>query len=238
MKNVLITGANTGIGFETAKQMATLGYFVYLGSRNQDKGLKAVSKLKESGLANVALLVIDIADINSVKRARKELESIIDVLDILINNAAISGEQPQNFSTGGMENLRKIFDINFFGTIQTTQEFIPLLRNSIRPIILNVASEVGSLTMNSSAARNPNYNNYSAYGASKTAVNAFTLMLSHEPENKHLIVNSVTPGFTATALNNFTGTRSVSEGAASIVKAATRTDVTGKFFRDDNEIPW
>ena len=238
MKNVLITGANKGIGFETAKQMAALGYFVYLGSRNKENGIEAVNKLKESGLTNVDLLEIDVADINSVKRARKELASKIEALDILINNAADSGEQPQNFSTGSMENLRNLFDTNFFGVIQTTQQFIPLLKKAKEPVIINVSSEVGSLTMNSSPSRNPNYNNYNAYGSSKTALNAFTLMLSHELSDINFRINSATPGYTATALNNFTGTRTPQEGATSIVKAATRTAATGKFFKDDGEVPW
>lgn len=240
MKNVLITGANTGIGFETAKQMAELGYFIYLGSRNKEKGVEAVNKLKDSGLENVKVIEIDVANIDSVKKARTELESKIEALDILINNAGISGDQPQNFSTGNMENLRKIFDTNFFGLIQTTQEFIPLLKKSKEPVIINVSSEVGSLTMNSSPSRNPNYNNYNAYGSSKTALNAFTLMLAHELNSTNFKINSVTPGYTATALNNFKGAKTPAEGAVSVVKAATKhsTNATGKFFRDDNEVPW
>ncbi len=238
MKNVLITGANTGIGFETAKQMAELGYYVFVGSRNKENGVEAVNKLKDSGLSNVDILEINIADIDSVKQARTELESKVEALDILINNAANSGEQPQNFSTASMENLRRLFDTNFFGTIQTTQQFIPLLKKSKEPVIINVTSEVGSLAMNSSPSRNPNYNNYNAYGSSKTAVNAFTLMLSHELSDTNFRINSATPGFTATALNNFTGTRTAAEGAASIVKAATKTNAMGKFFKDGSEVPW
>lgn len=240
MKNVLITGANTGIGFETAKQMAELGYYVFVGSRDKAKGLEAVNKLKEAGVANVEVLEIDIAHIDSVNQAAMELASRIETLDVLINNAAISGEQPQNFSAGSMENLRSIFDTNFFGIIQTTQQFIPLLKKSKEPVIINVSSEVGSLTMNSSPSRNPNYNNYNAYGASKTALNAFTLMLSHELVDSNIRVNSVTPGFTSTALNNFTGARTPAQGAASIVKAVTagRIGATGRFFKDDGEVPW
>ena len=114
MKNVLITGANTGIGFETAKQLAELGYYVFVGSRNKENGMEAVNKLKELWLINVDLVEINIADIDSVNRARTELESKVEALDILINNAADSGEQPQNFSTGSMENLRSVFDTNFW----------------------------------------------------------------------------------------------------------------------------
>ena len=92
--------------------------------------------------------------------------------------------------------------------------------------------------MNSSPSRNPNYNNYNTYGTSKTALNAFTLMLAHELSDTNFRINSATPGFTATALNNFTETRTPAEGAASIAKAATNTNATGKFFKDNGEVPW
>ncbi|MFT4155912.1 SDR family NAD(P)-dependent oxidoreductase [Parafilimonas sp.] len=240
MKHVLITGANTGIGFETARQMAELGYYIFMGSRDKAKGIEAANKLKDAGLTNIEALEIDVSNIKSVKHAKAVLESKIEALDILINNAGISGEQPQNFSTSDIENMRRIFDTNFFGVIQTTQQFIPLLKKSNAPTIINVSSEVGSLTMNSSPLRNPNYNNYNAYGASKSALNAFTLMLSHELINTNFRVNSVTPGYTATALNNFKGARTPADGAASVVKAATNTDAnaTGKFFKDGNEMLW
>ena len=137
MKTVLITGANKGIGFETAKQMAQLGFFVYLGSRDKAKGIDAISRLKEMGISNVECIEIDVTDIHSVIQAKQELESKTEGLDILINNAGIAGELPQNISTGDMENLRKIFETNFFGAVQTTQQFIPLLQKSNEPVIVN-----------------------------------------------------------------------------------------------------
>src|SRR5476651_2586017 len=99
MKTVLITGANKGIGFETAKQLAQLNYFVYLGSRNKEYGLEAIKKLHDLGITNVENVQIDVADINSVRQARQELEAKICSLDILINNAGIGGDLPQDFST-------------------------------------------------------------------------------------------------------------------------------------------
>ncbi len=240
MKNVLITGANKGIGFETAKQMAELGYYVYLGSRDINKGIEAVSKLKEVGLTNVIPIEIDVADIHSIKRARTEIEAKIEVLDILINNAGISGEQPQCFSTGDIENLRNIFETNFFGAVQTTQQFLPLLKKSGGSVIVNVSSEVGSLAMHSRASRNSNWDFYSAYGSSKTALNAFTLILSNELKDTNVRVNSATPGYTATDLNDHQGAKTAAEGAKPIVKAATSSDagLTGKFFKEGGEVPW
>jgi len=143
MKTVLITGANKGIGFETAKQLAQLGYFVYLGSRDKIKGLDAITRLKESGISTVEWIDIDVTDINSIKQAQQELETKVEALDVLINNAGIAGEQPQNISAVEMENLRKVFETNFFGAVQTTQQFISLLKRSTGPRIVNVSSELG-----------------------------------------------------------------------------------------------
>jgi len=238
MKTVLITGANKGIGFETAKQLAQLGYFVYLGSRDKTRGLDAINKLKDLGISTVELIEIDVTDINSIIRAKQELETKIEVLDVLINNAAISGGADQNFSTGKMENLRKVFETNFFGVVQTTQQFIPLLQKSKEPVIVNVSSELGSLTVHSSTL-NPNYKIFDAYSSSKTALNAFTVMLANELRDTNFKINSVSPGYTATDLNQYRGTQTVEQGAKYIVKYATigNDGPTGGFFREE-ETPW
>jgi NAD(P)-dependent dehydrogenase (short-subunit alcohol dehydrogenase family) len=240
MKTVLITGANKGIGFETAKQLAQLGYFVYLGSRGKTKGLDAITQLKESGISNVAWIEIDVTNIHSIKRAKQELETKIEALDILINNAGIAGDQPQNLATGDLENLRRIFDTNFFGAIQTTHEFLPLLRKAGQSAIINVSSEIGSLAAHTAAQRNPNRAKYHAYGASKTALNAFTVMLANELRDAGISVNSVTPGYTATDLNQFQGAKTAEEGAKAIVKyaIAEHDGTTGKFYNHEGEIAW
>ena len=239
MKTVLITGANKGIGFETVRQLAQLGYFVYLGSRDKIKGLDALEKLKASGLDNVDCVEIDVTDIDSIKKAKQELESKIDVLDVLINNAGISGGQPQNMSSLEIENLRKVFDTNFFGAVQTTQEFIPLLKRSGEPRIVNVSSGLGSLTVHSTT-QNLNFALYDAYSCSKTALNAFTVMLANEYSDTNFKINSVTPGYTATDLNQHKGTQTVEQGAKVIVKYATvdNSGPTGKFLKEDGEIDW
>jgi NAD(P)-dependent dehydrogenase (short-subunit alcohol dehydrogenase family) len=240
MKTVLITGANKGIGFETARQLAQLNYFVYLGSRNKEHGLEAVKKLNDLGLANVASIVIDVANINAVHQARLELEATTGALDILINNAGITGEEPQDLATCDLKNLRSIFDTNFFGVVQTTQEFLPLLRKSSRAAIINVSSEVGALTGLALPNGNVVRHKYHAYGASKTALNAFTVMLAHELRDSSISVNSVTPGHTATSLNQFTGTKTVEQGAMPIVKLATQfhAGTTAKFLSDGGEVAW
>jgi NAD(P)-dependent dehydrogenase (short-subunit alcohol dehydrogenase family) len=238
MKTVLITGANKGIGFETAKQLAQMGYFVYVGSRDKSKGLDALNKLKELGISTVDCIEIDVTNIDSVKKARHELESNIGVLDVLINNAGIAGEMPQNASTVEMENLRKVFETNFFGVVQTTQQFIPLLKKSNEPIIVNVSSELGSLAIHSNR-QNPNYELFDAYSCSKTALNAFTVMLANEFRDTNFKINSVSPGYTATDLNQHRGLQTVEQGAKFIVKYATLgiDGPTGGYFKEQ-EIPW
>ena len=239
MKTVLITGANKGIGFETAKQLAQSGYFVYLGSRDKIKGHEAVEKLKASGIDNVDCIEIDVTNINSIKSARKELEVKVKQLDVLINNAGIGGGQAQNLSTGEIENLRKVFDTNFFGAVQTTQQFLSLLKKSNEPRIVNVSSGLGSLTIHSST-QNPNYAIYDAYSCSKTALNAFTVLLAKEFRNTNFKINSVTPGYTATDLNHFQGTQTPEQAAKVIVKYATvdKDGPTGKFLKEDGEVDW
>lgn len=243
MKTVLITGANKGIGFETAKQMAALGYFVYLGSRDREKGEKAVSALRNMGFTNIEPLQIDISDSLSIQNAKAEMEQKIQVLDVLINNAGILGDMPQEPSVTSIENYKKVFQTNVFGTIEVTQQFLSLLSKSESPRIVNVSSEVGSLTENS----NPDWIKYESvkpffavYGASKSSVNAYTIALAYELRDTKFKMNSVTPGHTATDFNNYKGTKTVEEGALPIVKCATLADddPTGKFFNDAGEVRW
>ena len=240
MKSALVTGANKSIGFETARQLAQLGYFVYTGSRDKMKGLAAIEKLKAMGLTNVDCIQLDVTDINSIKSARQELEVKTKKLDILINNAGISGGFPQAATKVSHETLRLVFETNFFGSIQVTQEFIELLKKSDQPRIVNVTTELSSLTNHS----NPNWKfaqfKPAAYGPSKTALNAYTVMLAVELKDTNFKVNCVCPGFTATDFNNHQGTRTVEQGANVIVKYATldKDGATGKFFSEEGEIAW
>lgn len=240
MRTVLITGANKGIGFETVRQLALAGHFVYLGSRDLMKGQQAAAQLKATGISNVAAIHIDVTDIDSIRKARTELDSSITSLDLLINNAGISGEQVQYIADYSMEAFRTLFETNYFGAVQTTQVMLPLLRKSSAPSIINVSSEIGSLTIQTSAERPPNWNNFSSYGATKIALNGFTVMLANELRGENITVNSVTPGYTATDLNQFKGFKTVEEGAKAIVQLAMLEDrtVTGRFFKDGGEIPW
>jgi NAD(P)-dependent dehydrogenase (short-subunit alcohol dehydrogenase family) len=246
-KTALITGANQGLGFETAKQLAKQGYYIYIGCRNKLKGVEALKKLNELGLSNVELVEIDVTDINSIKSARQIIEAKTPQLDVLINNAGISGEQPQTMSSGSIDNLRKVFDTNFFGAVQTTQQFIELLKKSDEPRIVNVSSGLVSLTNHSKSTDYELYEAYThfsglfaAYCSSKAALNTFTILLAKEFRDTNFKINSVEPGYTATNLNQHQGTQTVEQGVVVIVKYATADNdaPTGKFFSIDGEFAW
>lgn len=233
MKKVLITGANKSIGFETAKQLLDLGYYVYLGSRDLEKGVEAVAQLNSK---NVEAIKIDVSDAQSVTEARKIIGSKTDSLDVLINNAGISGGFPQSPSTTTIETMREVFDTNFFGAIHVTGAFMDLLKKSDAPRIVNVTSGLGSLTLHS----DPSWKFYNiksaAYGPSKTALNAYTITLAFELKDTAFKVNAVDPGYTATDFNHHSGPRNVIDAAKDIVKFAILDEngPTGKFFSIDN----
>lgn len=240
MKKVLITGANKSIGFETAKQLLKQGYFVYLGSRDAANGEKAVAELKREGLSNVESLQIDVSDPVSVEAAGKKITE----LDVLINNAGISGGFPQDNSTS-LDTFHEVFNTNFFGAINVIQNFIEQLKKSAEPRIVNVTSGLASLTLHS----DPNWKYYqvksAVYGPSKTALNAYTIVLAYQLKDTAFKINAVDPGYTKTDFNHHSGPGSVEDAAAIIVKYATiGTDgPTGKFFSNDvetadQESPW
>jgi NAD(P)-dependent dehydrogenase (short-subunit alcohol dehydrogenase family) len=233
MKTAFITGANKSIGFEVAKQLLDLGYYVYLGSRDLEKGIEAAKKLKSD---KVEAIQIDVSDLTSVEAARKVLGEKIDSLDVLINNAGISGGFPQAPTLLNIETIRKVFDTNFFGTINVTQAFLDLLKKSEAPRIVNVTSGLASLTLHS----DPSWKYYNikggAYGPSKTALNAYTIALAFELRDTPFKINAVDPGFTATDFNQHRGTGTVPEAAARIVKYAIvdENGPSGQYFSDDN----
>jgi len=236
MKTVLITGANKSIGFEAARQLLQKNYYVYLGSRDPQKGQQAVDQLKSEGFANVEAITIDVDNLDSIKAARETLDRKISSLDVLINNAGISGGFPQTALGTAIDVFKQVFETNFFGVIETTQAFIDLLKLSPEPRIVNVTSGLGSLTLHT----DPSWKYYQVKGAcyipSKAALNAYTIVLAYELRDTAFKVNVVDPGYTATDFNHHRGSGTVSDAAARLVKAATLESdgPTGQFFSDDN----
>ena len=245
MKTALITGANRSIGLETARQLAEKGYFVYLGSRDLQKGKETVDLLKPEGPETIEAVQIDVSDSESIVLASEMILQKSGKLDILINNAGISGGFPQPPSQMKIDAIRQVFDTNFFGTIQVTQTFLDLLKKSDNPRIVNVTSGLASLTLHS----DPMWQYFSfkgaAYGPSKTALNAYTVALAHELRETAFKINVVDPGFTATDFNQHRGAGKVKDAAAFIIKYALigEDGPTGKFFSKDmngsgDESPW
>jgi len=245
MKTALITGANKGIGFETAKQLLENGYFVFIGSRNIDNGESAVRQLKEAGLENTKAIRLDVTDSASIENARREIGEQTDVLDVLINNAGINGGMPQAALEAPVEAFHKVMDTNLYGVIRMTQTFMDLLRKSEEPRIVNVSSSGCSLTLHS----DPGWIYYShkaaVYTASKAAMNMYTINLAYELRDTPFKVNAVCPGFVATDFNNHRGTGTVEEGGKRIAKYAmiAKDGPTGKFISEEynpvsGETPW
>jgi len=247
MKTALITGANKGIGFETAKQLLQKGFYVYIGSRNLENGLQAVEKLKAINLTNVEAVQIDVTDDNSVKNARTEIGKKTEVLDVLINNAGINGGVPNTALEARTDQFLAAFNTNVFGTARVTQAFIDLLKKSPEPRIVMLSSSVGSLTLQS----DPNwlaYNfaKYAVYGSSKAALNMFTIHLAYELRDTAFKVNAVDPGYTKTDFTHYNDNGGeVEEAAKRIVKYALldKDGVTGKFISEETnpttgEIAW
>ena len=245
MKKVLITGANKSIGFETARQLLQKGYYIYLGSRNLENGLEAVEKLKAEGLNEVEAIKIDVSDDESVKEARAEIGKKTDSLDVLINNAGISGSMPQTATGASIEQFKKVFDTNVFGVVRVTQAFMDLLKKSSAPRIVMVSSSQGSLAL-ADDPTNKYYNHKGAvYQSSKSALNMYTINLAYELRDTPIKVNAVDPGFVATDFNNHRGTGTVEEAGNRVAKYAVIDDdgPTGKFFSEETnpetgEIPW
>ncbi len=202
----------------------------------QEKGQAAINQLHEVGLNQVEAIEIDVDNSESITAARKILGEKITKLDVLINNAGISGAMPQKALESNVDIFRQVFKTNFFGVIEVTQAFADLLRQSSEPRIVNVTSGLGSLALQN----DPSWKHFlvkpSAYVASKAALNAYTIVLAYDLRDTAIKVNAVDPGYTATDFNNHTGPGTVQDAAARVVKAAVLgpDGPTGQFFSDDN----
>ena len=227
MTVTLITGANKGLGYETARQLIERGHCVYLGARNPERGKEAASEL------GARLVQLDVTDDSSVETALGVIAENEGHLDVLVNNAGIS-----TANVSGPAAL-KVFDTNAIGLIRVTQASLSLLAKSVNPVVVNVSSALGSFW----AVTNPDRRQFHfpsvVYGASKAAVSMMTVQYAKtHPEIKF---NAVEPGFTATELTPFSGAgQPVEKGAEVIVRMATigRDGPTGTFQEGDGELAW
>ncbi|MEU3465716.1 SDR family oxidoreductase [Streptomyces sp. NPDC006733] len=237
MTTTLITGANKGLGFETARRLVAAGHTVYLGSRDAERGLRAAERL------GARAIQLDVTDDASVRAAAKAVEAD-GGLDVLINNAGVQEEMRDDgvVVIGAAELtadvMRRTFETNVFGMVRVLHAFLPLLGRSAAPVVVNVSSGLGSLSL-VAAPETPTYAYPGvAYPASKAAVNMVTVQYAKAfPKMR---INAVEPGFTATDLNAHTGFQSVEQGAEIIVRMAQvgADGPTGGSFDAKGTLPW
>ncbi|MFD5367380.1 SDR family NAD(P)-dependent oxidoreductase [Streptomyces sp. NPDC127103] len=234
----LVTGANKGIGFEIAAGLGSLGWRVGVGARDRQRRDTAVEKLRAAG-TDAFGVPLDVADDASVAAAAELIADRAGGLDVLVNNAAITGAMPQTPSTVDPATVRDVVETNVIGVMRVTNAMLPLLRGSAAPRIVNMSSSVGSLTLQTTPGIDmgpiP-----TAYVASKTFLNAVTVQYAKELSGTGILVNSGCPGFTATDLTGFRGVRTPQQGAAIALHLATlpADGPTGGFFDDGGSVPW
>lgn len=235
MTTTLITGANKGLGFETARRLVAAGHTVYVGSRDADRGRVAAERLSARAVQ------LDVTDDDSVAAAA---ETIADSggLDVLVNNAGIQVEMTDDGVIGAADltadMMQATFETNLFGIVRVLHTFLPLLQRSAAPVVVNVTSALASLTRMSTPGT-PAFDYAGvAYPASKTAVNMLTVQYAKQLPT--LRINAVEPGFTKTDLNRNTGTNSVQRSAEIIVRMALLgpDGPTGGYYDAGGELPW
>jgi NAD(P)-dependent dehydrogenase (short-subunit alcohol dehydrogenase family) len=238
----LVTGANKGIGFEVARQLRREGLRVFLGARDEKAGRAAADKLNKEGEKDnsdlvtghrslVTFLRIDISDPESIRAAAEEFGKQSDRLDALVNNAGILFDDDKDILTTTPEIFETTLRTNALGALLVSQAFVPFLKKSDAPRIVNVSSGGGQLSDGADGWA-------PAYCISKTALNGVTVQLAAALPN--FAVNSVCPGWVKTEMGGSNATRSISEGASGIVWLACETPQkeTAKFWRDRKVIPW
>lgn len=228
-KIALVTGANKGIGFEVVRQMLRLGYRVFLGARNAAAGRAAAGKLSAEG--NVTFLELDVSDLASIRRAAEEFSGQADRLDVLVNNAAVALDEDEAALNITAETFETTVRTNTLGPWLVAQAFVPMLRKSDAPRIVNVSSSAGQLD-GGADGWSP------AYCVSKTALNSVTAQLAHALPK--FAVNSVCPGWVRTDMGGPNARLSIAEGASGVVWLAVEAphDLTGQFVKERKVISW
>src|SRR5882724_85614 len=246
-KVAFITGANRGLGLETARELGKQGIVVILGSRDSKKGEAAAAKLRNEGIAAESL-GFDVTRSQDHEKAYDYFAKKYGCLDILVNNAGVlkedqvstTGPAPNATSAVSPQTLRETFETNFFAPVALTQKLLPLIRKAPAGRIVNVSSILSSLTLHS----DPNSPIYPfktfAYDASKAALNAFTVHLAYELRDNKIKVNSAHPGWVKTEMGGPNAPMEVSEGGKTSAQLATLADdgPNGGFFHLGQRLPW
>lgn len=241
-KIALVTGANKGIGFETAKQLAEHNIKVLLGARNEAEGKKAEEVLRKLSL-DVTFVKLDISNSVDIQNIKSYIESNYGVLDILINNAAVfldSAWFGNNTETVPQQTLRDTFDINYFGTVELTQALMPAIKKSKAGRIVNISSVSGSFGAHLDESHFLYTLKPYAYSASKTALNQFTVFLAHALRETNIKVNAANPGWVKTSIGSDQAPLTPEEGAKTGVALALMDDngPTGTFSQSGEVLPW
>lgn len=227
----LITGANRGIGFETARQLARRGFWVVIAARDEASGKQALAAIQPEG-GNAEFLLLDVSCSESIQNAARQFSEIASHLDVLINNAAIYPDEGLNVLTIPRDRLDETFQTNTFGPLEVAQAFLPYLCRGKATRMINVSSGYGQL-----AGLSPDV---PSYCLSKLALNGLTILLAEALRADGVAVNSMCPGWVRTDMGGPNATLSVEEGADTAVWLAADApqELTGKFFRNRQEIPW
>lgn len=238
-KIALVTGANKGIGLEIARQLAKSGITVLLGSRDLTRGQQAVAALRSEGL-DVEAVQVDLNDEATIEAAAHSIGERHSRLDILVNNAGIVDAEDGPPSAATIGAARRLMETNFLGTLAVTQAMLPLLRSSTAGRIVNLATTLGSLSINGDPS-SPYYEaRLIGYNASKAALNMLTVQLAAELKGVGIAVNSVAPGYVKTDLTGNNGFMTAEEGARLPIKYALLEDgtVSGRFVEPAGNAPW
>ncbi|WP_055525296.1 SDR family oxidoreductase [Streptomyces graminilatus] len=241
-RTALVTGANKGIGYEIAAGLGALGHRVVVGARDDIRRETAVEKLRAAGVDAYGV-PLDVTGDQSVSEAARLIERRAGVLDVLVNNAGISGpmgpDWTQDPSALDLDVVRAVVDTNVLGVIRVTNAMLPLLRRSPAPRIVNVSSGVASLARQA----DPDIEIgpvMAAYAPSKSFLNAVTVQYARQFAGTGILINAACPGLVATDFTGFFGSRTPEQGAATAIRLATLPDdgPTGSFFEDEGVIPW
>jgi len=235
----LVTGANKGLGRETARQLASLGMTVLVGSRDRRRGASTAAALGPGARP----VLLDVTDGGCLQAAAEEICGTYGRLDVLVNNAGVSVAVPADKTDGA--TLRQVLDVNVVGVVDTIRVFLPLLRRSEAPRIVNVSSTTASFALTAAGADfGGDAAGRLAYSTSKAALNMLTVQYANafrrDPGLSHILINAATPGYVATDMNGHRGTRTVEDGARVIVQLATlpADGSTGGFFNDQGPVSW